>query len=167
MWCIFLGDILPQMTTFRTRLARYLRRTMTPAQSRLWDYLRLRQVDGWKFRRQHPIGPYFVDFYCPAARLIVQIVSPAPDEIDFSEADDPLRTAALEARGCRVLTFNSFEVEDNIDGVMDAIRNELLPLGVGGGRRRRVAIEDVFKPANRDPENNAEMAQNQGGGVSG
>jgi very-short-patch-repair endonuclease len=155
------------MTTFRTRLARYLRRTMTPAQSRLWDYLRLRQVDGWKFRRQHPIGPYFVDFYCPAAGLIVQIVSPDPDRIHFSEDDDQQRTAYLKARGCRVLTFNSFEVEDNIDGVMDAIRNELLPLGVASGLRQQMEIECAFKPANWDPENNAETAQNRGGGVSG
>jgi hypothetical protein len=124
-------------------------------------------VDGWKFRRQHPIGPYFVDFYCPAAGLIVQIVSPDPERIHFSEDDDQQRTAYLKARGCRVLTFNSFEVEDNIDGVMDAIRNELLPLGVASGLRQQMEIECAFKPANWDPENNAETAQNRGGGVSG
>jgi very-short-patch-repair endonuclease len=118
--CIFSGDILPEMTTFRTRLARYLRRTMTATQFRLWDRLRLRQLDGWKFRRQHPIGPYFVDFYCPAARLVVQIVSPDHEEGSFS-VDYQRRAASLSARGYRVLSFEGSEVDANLDAVVNAI----------------------------------------------
>jgi very-short-patch-repair endonuclease len=46
---------------------------MSQTEWRVWDRLRTRQVGGWKFRRQHPIGLYFVDFYCPALRLVVEI----------------------------------------------------------------------------------------------
>lgn len=83
------------MPPFRTRLARYLRRTMSPTQSRLWDRLRMRQVGGWKFRRQHPIGPYFVDFYCPAARLVVQIVSSTPEASPVWADAQPPTVASL------------------------------------------------------------------------
>jgi very-short-patch-repair endonuclease len=124
--CICPGDILPEMTTFRTRLSRYLRRTMTPTQSRLWDRLRLRQLDGWKFRRQHPIGPYFVDFYCPAARLVVQIVSPDHEQGSFS-VDDQRRAASLKARGYRVLSFEGSEVDENLDAVVSAIGTTMPP----------------------------------------
>jgi very-short-patch-repair endonuclease len=107
---------------------------MSPTQSRLWDRLRMRQVDGWKFRRQHPIGPYFVDFYCPAARLVVQIVSSTPEASPIW-ADDRLRGVALTAGGYRVLEVHAADVEADLDGVVDAINRELRALGVSIPRR--------------------------------
>lgn len=55
------------------RLARRLRRDPTVGETRLWSWLRDRRLAGFKFRRQHPIGRYVVDFYCPQARLVVEI----------------------------------------------------------------------------------------------
>jgi very-short-patch-repair endonuclease len=133
------------MPPFRTRLARYLRRTMSPTQSRLWERLRTRQVAGWKFRRQHPIGPYFVDFYCPAARLVVQIVSSTEDASPFS-ADDQLRMVSLKADGYRVMDVRAGDVEADLDRVVEAIDRELRALGVSTQRRSRDFQAHRFGP---------------------
>ena len=109
---------------------------MSPTQARLWDRLRMRQVGGWKFRRQHPIGPYFVDFYCPAARLVVQIVSATP-ETSPPWADDHARTVALAADGYRVVEVHAKDVEADTDGVVDAINRELRGVGISANRRSR------------------------------
>jgi very-short-patch-repair endonuclease len=117
---------------------------MSPAQSQLWDRLRMRQVGGWKFRRQHPIGPYFVDFYCPAARLVVQIVSSAREPSPVW-ADDKSRTAALTANGYRVVEIPSEDVAADLDGVVDAIDRELDALGISSPPRVRRDV--IVKPS--------------------
>jgi very-short-patch-repair endonuclease len=95
----------------------------------------MRQVGGWKFRRQHPIGPYFVDFYCPAARLVVQIVSSS--EANPLLASDLSSTRALVADGYRVMDVRAADVEAHVDGVVDAIDRELRTLGAPIPRRSR------------------------------
>jgi very-short-patch-repair endonuclease len=92
--------------------ARNLRATPTDAEMRLWSRLRLRQLHGFRFRRQHPIGIYIVDFFCAEAKLII--------EVDGGQhADDSdKRTAWLEGRGYRVVRFWNNEVLSNIDGVL-------------------------------------------------
>ena len=71
---------------------------MSENQGRIWDRLSARQLGGWKFRRQHPIGPYFVDFCCPAAHLVVEINEPTDD-------GNPawVRRALLEGFGYHVI----------------------------------------------------------------
>jgi very-short-patch-repair endonuclease len=96
----------------------------------------MRQVGGWKFRRQHPIGPYFVDFYCPAARLVVQIVSSTP-EASSVWADDQVRKVALTAEGYRVVEVRAAEVRANLDGVIDTIERQLSAHGSSTPRRSR------------------------------
>jgi len=78
-------------------LARKLRRTPTDAEIRLWSRLRRKQLEGFRFRRQHPLGPYVVDFFCAAAKLIV--------EVDGGQHanDGDARTRWLAARGYRVI----------------------------------------------------------------
>lgn len=109
---------------------------MSPTQSRLWARLRMRQVGGWKFRRQHPIGPHFVDFYCPAARLVVQIVASAP-EANPLLASCRSTTGGLVTSGYRVMEVRATDVEANLDGVVDAIDRELRSLGAPIPRRSR------------------------------
>ena len=53
--------------------ARQLRSNLTEAEIRLWSRLRRKQLDGFRFRRQQPIGPFIVDFFCPAAKLVVEV----------------------------------------------------------------------------------------------
>lgn len=56
-----------------TPLRRSLRKSSTPAEQKLWGILRRRELAGYKFRRQHPIGPYVVDFYCASGKLVVEV----------------------------------------------------------------------------------------------
>jgi primosomal protein N' (replication factor Y) len=93
--------------------ARRLRRDMTEAEKRLWNLLRYRGLEGFKFRRQRPIGPFIADFACIEEQIII--------EVDGGQhADnvaDERRTAWLTARGWRVLRFWNHDVLNNIDGV--------------------------------------------------
>jgi very-short-patch-repair endonuclease len=93
---------------------------MTKVEWFVWSRLRGRQVGGYKFRRQVPIGPYFADFLCPLARLVVEI-----DGEGHGEKRDDRKTAWLEREGYRVLRFPAPDVDDSIDDVMEAIYFEL------------------------------------------
>ena len=90
----------------KTTFARHLRRNLTDAERLVWHHLRNRALAGAKFRRQHPIGPYIVDFACIEAHVIVELDGGQHGR----EAPDRYRTAALEARGWRVLRFWTHEV---------------------------------------------------------
>ncbi len=95
---------------------------MTDAERRLWARLRLQQLEGHRFRRQVPVGPYIVDFACLATRLVI--------EVDGGQhaADRPpegRRTAWLESCGYRVLRFWNDQVLRETEGVMEAIRTTL------------------------------------------
>ena len=98
--------------------ARRLRTAMTDAEQRLWQSLRLRQFDGYEFRRQHPMGHYVVDFVCVEAKLVVEV-----DGGQHSERQDydASRTEWLRQRGFRVVRFWNHEVMNNIEAVKAAI----------------------------------------------
>jgi very-short-patch-repair endonuclease len=104
-----------------TPIARKLRSTSTDAEQRLWHHLRGRRLEGFKFRRQFPIGRYIADFACEQARLVI--------ELDGSQhadsAADIARTAALEASGYLVLRFWNNEALENTDGVLEIIARTL------------------------------------------
>ncbi len=100
--------------------ARELRRSATRAEYRLWNSLRRRQLGGFRFRRQQPIGPFIADFYCPAVRLIVELDS-EQHGIGRHLAHDVARTLWLESRGYAVLRFANHEVLRETERVLDAI----------------------------------------------
>jgi very-short-patch-repair endonuclease len=105
----------PQRTIKR---ARELRRRLTPPEARLWIALRNKRLN-LHFRRQHPIGPYILDFYCDAAKLAVEV----DGEGHLGRIDhDERRDRWLLARGIRALRIRAIEVRDNLDGVVDTIR---------------------------------------------
>lgn len=98
--------------------ARNLRRRQTPAETKLWRHLRDRRLGGFKFRRQHPIGRFFVDFYCAACRLVVEIDGDShAEQVEY----DTARTQRLESRGCRVIRFTNREVCNQLEAVLEAI----------------------------------------------
>lgn len=97
-----------------------LRRDETAAEKTIWRLLRNRQFSTLKFRRQHPVGRYFVDFYCHERQLVVEI-----DGGQHSVERDAERTAYLEARGLTVLRFWNNEVLENPEGVWEVIRMAL------------------------------------------
>ena len=93
---------------------------MTPAEKLLWSHLRNRQVAGFKFRRQHPIGRLIVDFCCPAYGLVVEV----DGSIHRAQREyDAARTEELEHRGYRVVRFSNRQVLQDIEGVVTAIEN--------------------------------------------
>jgi very-short-patch-repair endonuclease len=100
--------------------ARSLRKSMSDGERRLWHALRMRQIDGARFRRQHPIGRYIVDFVCLDRRLIVE-VDGGHHTRDDQRAHDARRDAWLSAEGYRVLRVPAAEVFANIAGVIDTI----------------------------------------------
>ncbi len=100
--------------------AKAMRQDMTRAELRLWQHLRKPGLDGLRFRRQTPIGPYIVDFFCPARNLIVE-VDGDQHGCDRAEARDQRRDAWLRERGYRVLRFSNRDVMTNLNGVCDTI----------------------------------------------
>ncbi|AJP72872.1 endonuclease domain-containing protein [Sphingomonas hengshuiensis] len=97
-----------------------LRRERTEAEDRFWQAARNRQIDGFKFRFQHSLGPYVADFACLEAMLIVEI-----DGGQHTETGDARRTAFLEGRGFCVLRFWNNDVLSNLDGVVAVVRGAL------------------------------------------
>ena len=102
--------------------ARGLRVGQTDAEQLLWHHLRHRRLQGWKFRRQHEIGLYIVDFVCPDAGLIVELDGGQHGEqMIYDEA----RTRKLTEEGYRVLRFWNNDVLTNIEGVLEVILEAL------------------------------------------
>ena len=101
-----------------TRRARELRRDISRAERKVWELLRDRRLTGVKFRRQHPIGPYFADFACISRKLVIEIDG---DHHAFQVEADGRRTAAMEREGWRVLRFWANYVVQNPEGIWTEI----------------------------------------------
>ena len=106
--------------------ARQLRRRLTPTEQALWSALRGDRLHGFKFRRQHPFGPYVLDFFCVQSQLVIELdgsVHNHPDQIDY----DRDRTAYLESQGLRVLRFRNQDIADKLDEVLTKILEATSP----------------------------------------
>jgi len=103
--------------------AREMRHPMTPAEAKLWALLRNRQLDGLKFRRQHAIDRFIIDFYFAAGRLCVEVDGDSHAEPDQKEYDEA-RTEWLNDHGYTVIRFSNREIFGQFDAVLDAILRE-------------------------------------------
>jgi len=108
----------------QTAFARNLRQRQTYAERKLWAKLRNKQLEGVKFRRQQPIGPYIVDFVSFERKLVVEIDGGQHNEDKIREKDEA-RTALIKGKGYRVLRFWDNEVLSNIEGILEKIRGSL------------------------------------------
>jgi very-short-patch-repair endonuclease len=117
-----------------TNRAKELRNSATPPEKRLWLYLKNRQLAGHRFNRQMPIGPYFCDFLCRAAKLIVEIDGASHDQ---TNAYDARRTIFLQQAGYQVLRFSNIQVMNEIEGVLGAIEMALSDRPTPGPSRKR------------------------------
>jgi very-short-patch-repair endonuclease len=116
--------------------SRQLRIAASDAEQKLWHHLRRKHVNGLRFRRQFPLGPYFTDFVCLSARLVVE-VDGGQHGLPRQQAHDGRRTAWLEANGFRVIRFWADEVMANTAAVLDGIEaalREPLPQGIARAR---------------------------------
>jgi very-short-patch-repair endonuclease len=102
--------------------ARKLRKNLTDVENKLWSQLRGRQLSGVKFRRQHPVGPFIVDFCCVERGLVVELDGSQHAE---RNAADERRTRLIERSGYRVLRFWDNEVLSNLYGVSERISEAL------------------------------------------
>lgn len=112
--------------TDQMNLRRKLRRNQTEAERVLWKYLRNQQLDGMRFLRQYGVGPYILDFYCPQARLAVELDGGQHAE-DQQQIYDDIRTKFLREQNIRVIRFWNNDVMKNIEGVVERIREEITP----------------------------------------
>ena len=101
-------------------LARALRSHMTDAENMLWSKLRRKQIKGRQFYRQKAIGRYIVDFYCPAASIVIELDG-GQHYSDFGKEKDRVRDNTLMELGLRILRFSDRDIFENIDGVLERI----------------------------------------------
>ncbi|MBJ6748654.1 endonuclease domain-containing protein [Geomonas anaerohicana] len=128
----------PPLPTELLKAARMLRQHMTDAEQLLWFCLRRKQMGGFRFRRQHPVEKFVLDFYCAEARLAV--------ELDGGQHNQPLnalrdrgRTDFLEAQGISLLRIWNHELFVNLEGVLERIYEVLLQrVGVSYGRNKKL-----------------------------
>ena len=102
--------------------ARALRREHTDAEGLLWSRLRDKQIEGYKFRRQQPIGPYIADFACMTEKLLIELDGGGHAE---QKTKDRRREEYLQRSGYRVLRFWNTEVFENLSGVLEKVREAL------------------------------------------
>ena len=103
--------------------AKLLRNNMTYHEKLLWEKLKGKQICGIRFRRQHPISLFIVDFYCHEVRLVVEV----DGEIHYDRIDyDDGRSAKMERFGIKVIRFTNFEVENNIEKVIMRIETTVI-----------------------------------------
>ncbi len=107
------------------QIARQLRENMTDAERHLWTKIRLKQLKGYQFYRQKPIGGYIVDFYCARARLVIE-VDGSQHFYEETDEKDKARDEYLTGLDLRVLRFSNSDVLMNIEGVVERISGELL-----------------------------------------
>ncbi len=108
--------------TAETHFARRLRRRQTPTEAALWSIVRRKQLFGLKFRRQHPIAGFVVDFYCPALKLVIEVegeIHSQPEQLAW----DRERGAVLRRIGLHVIRLaNEDATEENLRRVVAAYR---------------------------------------------
>ena len=101
-----------------------LRNNLTFSEARLWSCLKNKQIEGRKFRRQHSIGNYIVDFFCFSEELIIEVDGSSHDNY-ISEMYDIERDKFLRHEGFRILRFQAKDIEHNLDGVLQEIKENL------------------------------------------
>ena len=102
-----------------------LRKSMTEAEELLWKKLRNRQVKGYRFRRQHPVGEFVVDFFCYEAKVIIELDGEIHND-PYQMERDKERTKILESLGLKEIRFRNDEVFNNPDEVVSKIADNLI-----------------------------------------
>ena len=103
------------------RYARELRKNPTPAEKIIWEFLRNRQMKGYKFRRQYPVESFILDFYCPKLKLAIEIDGGYHQECEQQKLD-PFRERLIRDYDIRIIRFTIDQILGNIDSVLDEIR---------------------------------------------
>ena len=109
--------------------SRQLRKNMTDAERHLWTKIRMKQLNGYRFYRQKPIGDYIVDFFCPRAKLVIEVDGSQHFSAEMT-GYDRIRAECMKGLGLRVLRFTNTEILKHVEGVVESIEKEIgIPLG--------------------------------------
>ena len=100
---------------------RVLRKNLTPAEALLWKALKNRQLKGRKFRRQHSVGNYILDFYCPSEKLNIELDG-MPHFTIIGEKKDKKRDEYLKTFGIKIIRFENRDLYNNLTGVLEIIQ---------------------------------------------
>jgi very-short-patch-repair endonuclease len=106
------------------QISRLLRENMTDAEKHLWAKIRMKQLKGYQFYRQKPIGDYIVDFYCPRAKLVIEVDGSQHFSDEMTEYDR-IRDEYLSSLGLRVLRFTNTDVLTHTEAVVENIEKEI------------------------------------------
>ena len=137
------GDqCLHKYTKFAQQKSIELRKNMTDAEQKLWSHIRKKQLNGYKFRRQQPIGPFVVDFVCLPKKLILEIDGGQHNSEECIKTDNQ-RTIYLESKGFTILRFWNNEIFDNIQGVLEQIINTLNSISLQTLNLRENYVNDL------------------------
>ena len=128
--------------------AKTLRQSRTDAEGLLWHYLRRKQLDGYKFRRQQPIGPYIVDFACMSRKLVIELDGGQHAE---RHAYDEKRDDYLRGKGYRMLRFWNKEVFQNCMDVLEAVYQALVRAAKAAGSKKRGSNVGTYTPPPHQP----------------
>ena len=109
---------------YQKNRAIYLRRNQTFAEGILWKFLKTRKFNNLKFRRQHPIDNYIVDFYCKEKNLIIEIDGPLHED-DDKIVKDSIRQKYLESKGYKIIRFKEKEISRNTDNFVEILSQYL------------------------------------------
>ena len=109
-----------------TPVRKSLRNNMPLAEQLLWAKLKNKQIKGYKFRRQHSIGKFVVDFYCPGAGLAIELDGDSHFESASAEKFDLQRQKFIKSLGIKVIRFSNNEIYQNLGGALEIIE-ALLP----------------------------------------
>ena len=101
------------------QIARTLRNNMTLAEILFWQQIKNKQLLGYDFHRQKPIGEYVVDFYCPKLKLVIEIDG---DSHEGREEADKIRQEQIETLGLTIIRFQDSDIKNNIEGVLEQIQ---------------------------------------------
>ena len=104
--------------------AQFLRRNETKAEKLLWEKLRNNQLEGLKFRRQHPVNIYIADFYCHKFKLIIELDGDYHNQEEQKQKDE-VRTEVLRLNDLKIIRFKNEEVERDINQVLTTIKNKI------------------------------------------
>ncbi len=115
--------MLPYNENLKQR-SRQLRKNVTDAERQLWAKIRMKQLKGYQFYRQKPIGDYIVDFFCPKAKLAIEVDGSHHLVGEMIEYDS-IKDDYLSSLGLRVLRFTNADVLTHIEGVVESIEGEI------------------------------------------
>ena len=128
----------------KRKAARALRESATEHERRLWAMLRRKQMVFLRFRRQQPIGPYVVDFFCPSAKLIVELDGGQHGEARVVIYDEA-RTQWLEAQGYRVLRFWNWVFQQHPEAVVESIWRAIVESGTPLPEALRAPLPETLR----------------------